>query len=427
MPERRTTTPQKAPHLSALDVALTQFDAAADKLRLDDRWRALLRVPQRELRVQFPVVMDDGSVRMYTGYRIQHNLARGPAKGGIRYHPDVTRDEVCALAMWMTWKCAVVNIPYGGAKGGVAVDPKKLSTRELERLTRRYASEISIIIGPEQDIPAPDVGTDAQVMAWIMDTYSMQKGHAVPGVVTGKPPSLGGSLGRTQATGQGVAIATREAMKRQKKPLTGAKVVVQGCGNVGSYAARFLDALGCKVVGVSDSTAGLFNPKGLDVGSVLQFKEANNSLADYRGSAETVTNAELLELPCDVLVPAAMENQLTAANARRVKAKLVVEGANGPTTPEAEAILEDGGALVVPDVLANAGGVLVSYFEWVQDLQFHFWTLDEVNRRLEETMTRACAEVSARSERDKTNFRTAAYLLAIERVAEAIRLRGIYP
>lgn len=421
-------TQQATAHTSsALDVALAQFDAAAESLGLEDRLRTWMRQPHRELAVHFPVVMDDGSLRMFTGYRVQHSQARGPAKGGIRYHPDVTRDEVTALAMWMTWKCAVVNLPYGGAKGGVAVDPHKLSLGELERLTRRYAAEISIIIGPERDIPAPDVGTNAQVMAWFMDTYSMGRGHVVPGVVTGKPPSIGGTVGRTEATGNGVAMITREAMRRLDRPLKGARAVVQGTGNVGSYAARFLRGMGCNVVGVGDRSGGVHNPNGLDVEHVLTFKERGNALNTYRGAAERVTNAELLELPCDILVPAAMENQLTSANAGRIKARLVVEGANGPTTPDAEAVLLDKGVTVVPDILANAGGVLVSYFEWVQDLQFHFWGLEQVNRRLEEVMTRSFAEVAALAEQRKTSLRMAAYMLAIGRVAEAMRLRGVYP
>ncbi|MBI2935976.1 MAG: Glu/Leu/Phe/Val dehydrogenase [Chloroflexi bacterium] len=408
-------------------MALAQFDTAADRIGLDGKVRGLLRAPKRELVVHFPVLMDDGRVQMFTGYRVQHNLARGPAKGGIRYHPDVTLAEVCALAMWMTWKCAVVNLPYGGAKGGVAVDPRKLSQGELERLTRRFAAEIGILIGPEKDIPAPDVGTNDQVMAWIMDTISMQEGFSVPGVVTGKPVSIGGTRGRTEATGRGVALMAREAMKRLGRPLKGATVVIQGFGNVGYWAGHCLQEMGCKVVGVSDSSGGVYQPDGLDVEGMKEFRETGGRYVGYHDRAVRVTNAELLELPCEVLIPAAIEGQITGTNAPRLKARLIVEGANGPTTPEADAILAEKGVTVVPDILANAGGVVVSYFEWVQDLQFFFWELEQVNQRLEQVMTRAFAEVEARAAHEKVDLRIAAYMVAIERVAEAIRLRGIYP
>ncbi|MCS7207844.1 MAG: Glu/Leu/Phe/Val dehydrogenase [Dehalococcoidia bacterium] len=419
------TAPAQRP-LSAYDVALAQFDAAAARLGLEDDLRQHLRQTKRELTVHFPVRMDDGSVRMFVGYRIQHNLARGPAKGGIRYHPAVDLDEVRALAMWMTWKCAVVNIPYGGAKGGVAVDPKRLSLGELERLTRRYASEIALLIGPESDIPAPDVGTNDQVMAWIMDTISMHKGYSVPGVVTGKPVAVGGTLGRREATGRGVAIIAREAMRFKGLSLQGATVAIQGAGNVGLHAAQCFTQMGARLVAISDSVGGLYNPHGLDLPSVQAWKQTHGQLQGFP-HAEAITNDDLLALPCDILVPAAMENQITGRNADRVKARLVVEGANGPTTPEADAILRERGVLVVPDILANAGGVVVSYFEWVQDLQFYFWDLEEVNRNLERILVRAFGEVASLAEREKSDMRLAAYMVAIRRVADAMRLRGLFP
>ncbi|MFN3974490.1 MAG: Glu/Leu/Phe/Val family dehydrogenase [Dehalococcoidia bacterium] len=412
--------------LSAYDVALAQFDAAAERLGLEDGLRQHLRHTKRELTVHFPVRMDDGSVRVFTGYRVQHNLARGPAKGGIRYHPAVDLDVVRALAMWMTWKTAVVNIPYGGAKGGVAVDPKRLSTGELERLTRRYASEIALLIGPENDIPAPDVGTNDQVMAWIMDTVSMQKGYSVPGVVTGKPVAIGGTLGRREATGRGVAIVAREAMRIRGIPLQNATVAIQGAGNVGLYAAQCFAQMGARLIAISDSASGIYNPHGLDFPKVEAWKQAHGQLQGFPG-AEAITNNDLLTLPCDILVPAALENQITERNADQVRARLIIEGANGPTTPQADAILRERGILVVPDILANAGGVVVSYFEWVQDLQFYFWDLDEVNRNLERVLVRAFLEVASLAEQEGTDMRMAAYMLAIRRVAEVMRLRGLYP
>jgi glutamate dehydrogenase (NAD(P)+) len=419
-----TATPRQA---SAYETAVAQFDAVAGQIGLEEGLRGLLRACKRELIVHFPVTMDSGAVRMFTGYRVQHNLARGPAKGGIRYHPAVDLDEVRGLAMWMTWKCAVVDLPYGGAKGGVAVDPRLLSRRELEALTRRFAAELSILIGPERDIPAPDVGTNEQTMAWFMDTFSMNRGYSVPGVVTGKPVSIGGTLGRTEATGQGVAIVTREAMKALGRPLEGARVVVQGFGNVGSYAARFLRDMGCRVVGVSDSSGGVHNPKGLDLEELARFKQADGRYCDYRSGPDCVTNLELLELPCDILVPAALEGQLTEKNAPHIKARMVVEGANGPTTPGADAILAERGVVVLPDILANAGGVTVSYFEWVQDLQSHFWDKAVVYEKLEQKLTTAYGQVAALAQEPGTSMRMAAYQLAVRRVAEAIRLRGIYP
>lgn len=407
-------------------IAQRQFDVAADRLHLDPNLREWLRECRREFTVHFPVKMDDGTIRMFEGYRVQHNTARGPAKGGIRYHPQVTLDEVKALAMWMTWKCAVVGIPYGGAKGGVICDPKRLSRPEVERLTRRYTTEISVLIGPEKDIPAPDVNTDAQVMAWVMDTYSMNVGYSVPAVVTGKPVSIGGSEGRAEATSRGCLYVIQEAAKHLGWSLNGKTVVIQGFGNVGAPLARFLQAMGVLVVGLSDSSGGIYNPKGLDVTKAQRFKAETGSLVGLLG-AERVTNRELLELPCDILAPAALENQITRTNAGRIKAKLIAEGANGPVTPEADEILHDKGVLVLPDVLANAGGVAVSYFEWVQDLQSFFWDEEEINSRLERTMRKAFGAVLQLSQSHEVSLRTSAQMLAISRVAEATRLRGIFP
>ncbi len=408
------------------EIAQRQFDNATRYLDLKAGIKAKLRLPKRELSVHFPVKMDDGSIQMFTGHRVQHNLARGPAKGGIRYHPDVTLDEVRALAMWMTWKCAVVGIPYGGAKGGVVCNPKVMSERELERLTRRFTSEIIMFIGPESDIPAPDVNTTAQTMAWIMDTYSMTKGYSVPAVVTGKPVEIGGSLGRREATGRGVMFTTREALKHLGMPIEGTRVAVQGFGNVGAIGAQLLQELGCTVIAASDSRGGMYNPKGFDVEDVMRHKAETGTVVGYPGT-DTITNEELLELDCEVLVPAALENEITEENANRVKARIISEGANGPTTPEADAILFDKGAFVIPDILANAGGVTVSYFEWVQGLQSFFWSEDEVNANLEKIMISAFNDVLAISRRREVDMRIAAYILAIDRVANATLLRGIYP
>jgi glutamate dehydrogenase (NAD(P)+) len=367
--------------LSPFAIAQEQFDLAADKMGLEDELRAVLRVPKRELTVHFPVRMDDGSVKSFTGYRVQHNLARGPGKGGIRYHQDVTLDEVRALAMWMSWKSAVVNIPFGGAKGGVVVDPAHLSMRELENLTRRFATEISPLIGSDGDIPAPDVNTNAQVMAWLMDTISMHSGHLESAIATGKPIGLGGSLGRADATGRGVSFVTARAAKFMAMDLHDARTVVQGFGNVGSYSATLLHQLGCRIVAVSDVLGGIYNPKGLDVQALLQQVRENGTITTYPG-ADHVTNQELLELPCEILVPAALEEQITKENAPRIRPRIIAEGANGPTTPEADNILYDNCVFVVPDILANAGGVTVSYFEWVQDLQSFFWDEVDINQRL---------------------------------------------
>ena len=416
----------EAPAGAAYRTALAQFESAADRVGLEDGVRGFLRLPKRELTVNFPVGMDDGGIKMFTGYRVQHNLARGPAKGGIRYHPQVDLDEVRALAMWMTWKCAVVNIPYGGAKGGVSVDPKGLSLHELNRLTRRFATEISLLIGPAQDIPAPDIGTNEQTMAWIMDTVSMHKGYSVLGVVTGKPISAGGTAGRIEATGRGVSVITAEALSRLDRTMEGATVAIQGFGNVGYYAARCLGEMGCSIVAVSDSGGGVYNPRGLDVELLGRAKRETGSCTGYPG-ADSVTNTELLGLPVDVLVPAATEGQINESTAPSVKARLVVEGANGPTTPEADDILADKGALVVPDILANAGGVIVSYFEWVQDFQSYFWDLAQVRGSLERLLRQAFSDVAGRADHDRVDLRAAAMSLAVGRVAEAVQARGIYP
>jgi glutamate dehydrogenase (NAD(P)+) len=411
---------------TAWEDALVQFNIAADKLNLDTGMRDVLSHCKRELTVNFPVRMDDGSVKVFTGHRVQHNLARGPAKGGIRYAPTVTLDEVKALAMWMTWKCAVVGIPYGGGKGGVTVDHKKLSQRELENLTRRYATEISIIIGPERDIPAPDVNTGPQTMAWIMDTFSMHRGYTVPAVITGKPLELGGSLGRKEATARGAQYTIIQAAKQLGLDLKGATVVVQGYGNAGSIAARLMAEKGCKIIGVSDTQGGAYNPKGIDPQAILKHKENTTTVVGFPGT-EKVTNEELLELPCDILIPAATEQVITEQNAPRIKPKIIAEAANGPTIPEADEILYANNVLVIPDILCNAGGVTVSYFEWVQDLQNFFWTEDEVNEKLKMIMDASYAAVQQMAAKHKIHMRTAANMLAVARVAKATELRGIYP
>jgi glutamate dehydrogenase (NAD(P)+) len=410
----------------ALATALAQFDAAADALKLDEGLRQVLRQCKRELSVHFPVQMDDGSIRVFQGYRVQHNVARGPAKGGIRYHPGVSLDEVRALAMWMTWKCAIANLPYGGAKGGVVVNPKQLSPAELENLTRRYATEISIIIGPEEDIPAPDMGTDGRIMAWIMDTISMHRGHTTAGVVTGKPVSVGGTLGRVEATGRGLQYIVMEVAKDWGVQVEGATVAVQGFGNVGAVAARLLAKHGAKVVAISDSSGGVYDGSGLDLERLARFKEEGGSLASYPGAGR-ISNEELLSLEVDFLLPCAMEDQITGDNAGSVRARFVVEGANGPTTPEADAILRDKGIVVVPDIVANAGGVIVSYFEWVQDLQAFFWEEHEVNERLQRIITRAYRDVARLAREQKASLREAAMRLGVSRVVEATQMRGIYP
>ncbi len=409
-----------------LDMHNLQFDLAAAKLNLEPWIAAKIKHPRRELTVSFPLRYDDGHIELLTGYRVQHNTLRGPGKGGIRFHPKVDLDEVRALAGWMTWKCAVVDIPFGGAKGGVTCAPASMSLTEKERLTRRYVWEISPIIGPEQDIPAPDVNTDPQVMAWIVDTYSVFKGFTCNSVVTGKPLSIGGSLGRLKATSQGCVYTLEEAAKVTGLELQGCRVVVQGLGNVGYYAAELLHDAGALIVGLSNSQGGLYNPQGLDPRQVLAHFQATRDLLSYP-QAQAVTNQELLELPCEVLVPAALEGQISRANAAKIQAKIIVEGANGPTSPFADDILYDKGIFVVPDILANAGGVTVSYFEWVQNLQKLFWTEDDVNHRLRDILVRSFQQVHAIAQAEKVNMRTAAYMLAIGRVAEAKRVRGIFP
>ncbi len=420
------TTEHAAAQINAWEVAQRQFDLAAERLKLDEGMRLVLREPRREFTVHFPVHMDDGSVQVFTGYRVQHNLGRGPAKGGIRYHQDVSLDEVKALAMWMTWKCAVVGIPYGGGKGGVIVDPKKLSQKELEGLTRRFFTEIEILVGPEKDIPAPDVNTNAQIMAWMMDTFSMHAGYTVPGVVTGKPISLGGSEGRNEATARGTVFCVIEAARHLGIEVPKARVAIQGFGNAGSIAARLISEEGATVVAVSDSTGGIHAPDGLDIARVVAWKQEHGTVQGFPGAAD-ITNAELLEVDCDILIPAALENQITAANAGNVKARLVAEAANGPTTPEADEILHRNGTFMIPDILCNAGGVTVSYFEWVQDLNRDHWSEQTVNEKLRVIMVKAFGETLAMAHREEVDMRTAAYLLAVKRVADAMELRGLYP
>ena len=420
------TTEHVAAAINAWEVAQRQFDLAADRLNLDPGLRRVLREPRRELTVHFPVKMDDGSVQVFTGYRVQHNLGRGPAKGGIRYHQDVTLDEVKALAMWMTWKCAVVGIPYGGGKGGVVVDPKKLSAKEVEALTRRFTTEIEVLIGPERDIPAPDVNTNAQVMAWMMDTYSMHQGYTVPGVVTGKPISLGGSEGRTEATARGTVFCVVEAANHLGIDLRRATVAIQGFGNAGSIAAKLMRQEGSTVLAVSDSTGGIHNSNGIDIDRVIAWKKEHATVQGFPGSID-ISNSQVLEIECDVLIPAALENQITARNASRIRAKIVAEAANGPTTPDADEELFRRGVFMIPDILCNAGGVTVSYFEWVQDLNRDPWSESIVNAKLKDIMVRAFGETLAISRREECDMRTAAYLLAVERVANATSMRGLYP
>jgi len=412
---------------SALESALLQLESAVDVLGLDEGLHQLLATPRRSLEVAVPLRRDDGTLEVLQGYRVQHNLSRGPAKGGIRFHPHTDLDEVRALAMWMTWKCALIGIPYGGAKGGVAVDPRALSRNELERVTRRYASEIIPIIGPERDIPAPDVGTDEQTMAWMMDTYSMHSGYTVTGVVTGKPVSIGGSQGRGGATSRGVMFACFSALKEAGVDHREVKIAVQGFGKVGGLAAQYLHDAGCTVVAVSDVGGGIYNPDGLDPAALLKhLKGGADTVVGYPGT-DAISNAELLELDVDVLVPAALEGVIHEGNAANVKARFVVEGANGPTTPDGDKVLEDKGVVVVPDILANSGGVAVSYFEWVQDLQAYFWSEDEVNDRLKVLMESAYAEVSALATARDLSLRTAAQVIGVGRVADAHRTRGLYP
>ncbi|HTO90240.1 MAG TPA: Glu/Leu/Phe/Val dehydrogenase [Candidatus Sulfotelmatobacter sp.] len=410
--------------LNPLLNAERQFDEAAARLNLPEGIREMIKRPRRATIVSLPIQMDDGSLKIFTGYRVQHSIARGPAKGGIRYHPDVTLDEVEALAAWMTWKCAVVNIPFGGGKGGIICDPSRMSKGELERLTRRYAADLSDLFGPESDVPAPDVNTNEQIMAWIVDTYSMHERRTEYAVVTGKPLEVGGSAGRREATGRGVLFCVREACQHLKMPLSGARVAVQGFGNVGSVSADLMSREGAKIVAVSDVTGAIHNPAGLDVKGLINYVKDRRGVAGFPGSQPL--NTSIIEFDCDILVPAALENQITPDNASRVRAKIVAEGANGPTTPDADKILETKGVFVIPDILCNSGGVTVSYFEWVQNRMGFYWPEAEVNQRLEHTMVQAFQDVLAKSLEHRVNMRVAAFMVAIERVVKVIMLRGVY-
>ncbi|MCS6305221.1 MAG: Glu/Leu/Phe/Val dehydrogenase [Nitrospira sp.] len=406
-------------------LAIAQFDQAAEAMGLDPNLRERLKLPQRSLVVSLPVRMDDGHVEVFTGYRVQHDSSRGPSKGGVRYHPDVNLGEVAALAMWMTWKCALAGLPYGGAKGGVAVVPKQLSPAELQRLTRRYAAEIFPLIGPDKDVPAPDVGTDAQVMAWMMDTYSQQVGYAVPGVVTGKPLSIGGSLGREEATGRGVVYVTQEVLRHLKLPIENATVAIQGFGNVGSHTARIMQQQGARVIAVSDVHGGIYNSKGLNVMELLR-RDPSQPLHDTK-LGDAITNEELLRLECTVLVPAALSEQITSKNANSLRCRILSEGANGPTTLEADCILADKDIFVIPDILANSGGVIVSYFEWVQDLQRFFWSASDIRNRLQDIITSAFRRTLHFSTERRVSMRMAALMNGIDQVAQAHLQRGLYP
>ena len=402
-----------------------RFDFAARKLNLEDDLWKVLRSPSREIIVHFPVLMDDGHVELFTGFRVHHSMARGPAKGGIRYAPDVTLDEVRALASWMTWKCAVVDIPFGGAKGGVICDPKKLSKGELERITRRYTSEIIEFLGPEKDVPAPDVNTNEQTMAWIMDTYSMHMRQTVTAVVTGKPIELGGSRGRRQATGRGVRVVCLEALRHLKMPVEGCRIIIQGFGNVGSNAAELLAEVGCKIIGIAEYDGGLYNANGMDIHALSRHREHHGTIVGFQG-AEAMESAELITMPCEILIPAATENVITSHNAAKISARIVCEGANGPTTAFADDILKEKGVFIIPDILANAGGVTASYFEWVQDRQGYFWREEVVNERLDEILIKSFEHVVHYRHTHKVNNRIAAYMLAMDRVAGVIRQRGFY-
>jgi glutamate dehydrogenase (NAD(P)+) len=406
--------------------AMEQLDRAGDKMKMDPMVLERLRHCKRILTVSVPVKMDDGNIKVFEGYRIQHNLDRGPAKGGIRYHPQVSLDEVKALSFWMTMKCAVVNLPYGGAKGGIICDPKKMSIGEIERMTRRYTSEISIIIGPDKDIPAPDVNTNAQIMGWIMDTYSMTIGYSCPGVVTGKPLDIGGSLGRNEATGRGVFYVTRELASVRGFDLRKAPVAIQGFGNVGSNAAKVFAEHGCKVVGISDVGGGLYNASGLDIDDIMAYRAKHETIAGYT-KAEHVPVDKFVEVPCDILIPAAMENTITAENAPRIKAKYVIEGANGPTSNAADRILHERGVMVVPDILANAGGVTVSYFEWVQDIQSYFWSEKDINARLQDIIVASFRDVYGTAQKEHVDMRLAAFMVGLNRLAKAVKIRGTFP
>ena len=411
--------------VSVFGDGIAYFNQAADLLELDGGMRSILTHPSRQIIFSIPFQRDTGEFEVYTGYRVQYNFARGPAKGGIRYHPGVTLDEVTALAFWMTWKCAVVDLPFGGGKGGVTCDPSTLSSNELERITRRYAAELVEVVGPDKDVPAPDVNTTPQVMAWFMDTYSMHVRQNVPGVVTGKPLEIGGSRGRTEATGRGVTICALDEMGHMKIKPEKAKIVVQGFGNVGLYAAKLFAERGCQVVGISDVTGAYYNAKGIDIPGAIDHVAKNRNLEGFKGG-DKITNGELLTSECDVLVPAALEKVFNAENAPKVKAKLIVEGANGPTTPEADRIFKENDIVVIPDIMANAGGVTVSYFEWAQDRMGYFWKESEVNEKLEDVLLANLGELRAIKNARNSTFRVAAYALAIDRVVKALKLRGIY-
>ena len=420
------TAPESHLRENPFGLAQLQLHKVAETFGIDERLINVLQECKKAVEVSIPTSLDDGSVRAFTGYRVTHNVSRGPSKGGIRYHPDVTLDEVKALAMWMTWKCSLMGLPFGGAKGGVICDPKTMSRGELERMTRRFTSEIINEIGPEKDIPAPDVGTNASTMAWIFDTFSMNKGHSVLGVVTGKPLAIGGSLGREEATARGGVFCLESALEKQSRSMEGLRVAVQGFGNVGSFFAKFVGELGATVVAISDSTGGVYNANGVDVAAAFAHKRSGSSLSELKGG-DRITNEELITLDCDVFAPCALEQVVTEENAADVKAKVIVEGANGPLTPAADDILESNDVLILPDVLANAGGVVVSYFEWVQGLQEYFWKEDEVNARLNEIVRRAFDETWSTYTDRKVSMRMAAYGLAVQRVAEATVTRGLYP
>jgi glutamate dehydrogenase (NAD(P)+) len=420
-----STYPSTDIQLSALENAMRQFDEAAARLNIDLALLDILKQPRRAVIVKLPILMDDGKFKVFTGYRVQHSITRGPAKGGIRYHPNVNLDEVSALAAWMTWKCAIVNIPFGGAKGGIACDPSTMSKNELERLTRRYTADLIDVIGPDIDVPAPDVNTDSQIMAWVMDTYSMHARHTVTSVVTGKPVEMGGSHGRREATGRGVLISIREACRHKNISLAGARCVVQGFGNVGSVTSELLHQAGAKVIAVCDVYGGLHNSDGIDIPGLIQYVKENKKVIGFPG-AGPISATEILKVECDVLVPAALENVITIKNAGDIKAAIVAEGANGPTTPDADKILEARGIFVIPDILCNSGGVTVSYFEWVQDRMGYFWAEDEVNSRLETIMVKSFEDVLKISIENKCNMRIAAFMLAIRRVLDVMMLRGVY-
>ncbi|MEK6546512.1 MAG: Glu/Leu/Phe/Val dehydrogenase [Nitrospinota bacterium] len=408
------------------EMALNQFDIASEKLNLDPNVTERLRAPKRALIVNVPIRMDNGTVKVFQGYRVQHSMVLGPAKGGTRYHQDVNLGEVTALAMWMSWKSALIGLPLGGAKGGIRCNPKEMSRAELQRLTRRYATEIFPLIGPERDIPGPDVGTNDQIMAWLMDTYSMQVGYSVPGIATGKPVNIGGSLGRFEATGRGVVYATEEAAKKLSINLNGASVVIQGFGNVGYVAAKILSEIGCRVTAVSNSKGGIYNKNGLDIKRLYKFSKDNPVLSESK-YGDNITNRELLELKCDILIPAALSAQITGDNAKRITCRILAEGANGPTTPEADQILIDKGIFLIPDILANSGGVTVSYFEWVQDLQNFFWKEKEINEKLKDIIVGAFNNMMILTEKEKVGNRTAALMMGIKKIAEAMLIRGLYP